>query len=214
MEGVTGSFEDPVDIRTAITIGQLQVIGIESMDGQQALHLRVTSAPRPMRGAMDPWVDRESYLSVRLSIDKAGSPVTQDYTSLARTPENLASLTVTHQPASATSTSRSTARPPTGSADISVEIQGLARPALQWGRPRANTCDQLGNVRGNRRRHELGPQPNHFIARRLPSLRQRVGARSAGPAMSVVVRAVSPDWPAWLAARAGPDPGSLESRLL
>lgn len=94
-QAATGPYEDPVDIRTAITGGQLQVLGTELVDGQQTLHLRVSSTRKPLPGTIDLWVDSESYLPVRLSVDKAGSPVPQDYTWLARTPDNLALLTVT-----------------------------------------------------------------------------------------------------------------------
>jgi hypothetical protein len=89
-----GPFEDPVDIRSAITAGQLQVLGTQLIDGQQTLQLRVTSAPKELPGTMDLWVDSQSYLPVRLSVNKTGTPVTQDYTWLARTPDNLAALTV------------------------------------------------------------------------------------------------------------------------
>jgi hypothetical protein len=108
----TGPFEDPLDIRTAITSGQLQVLGTESMDGHQALHLRVTSAPKPLPYTVDLWVDRESYLPVRLLTDKTGSPVTLDYTWLARTPQNLASLAVT-PPAGFTHLDKPIGRPST-----------------------------------------------------------------------------------------------------
>jgi hypothetical protein len=93
-QGATGPFEDPVDIRSAITAGHLRVLGTELIDRRQTLHLRVISAAKALPGDMDLWVDIESYLPVRLSVDKTGSPVTQDYTWLARTPENLAALIV------------------------------------------------------------------------------------------------------------------------
>ncbi|MEV8517418.1 hypothetical protein [Dactylosporangium sp. NPDC051484] len=95
MAQVTGVFEDRVNIRTAISGGQLEVLGTEVVDGHQTLRLRVTPAAKVTTGTMDLLVDSESYLPVRLSVDKAGHRNTLDYAWLARTPENLATLAVT-----------------------------------------------------------------------------------------------------------------------
>lgn len=108
-----GTFEDPADIRTAIAGGQLRLLGTEELGGHETLHLRVTSVAKPLPGAMDLWVDSQSYLPVRLSVHKAGTPVTQNYTWLARTPQNAASLAVT-PPAGFTHRDKPIDRPTSG----------------------------------------------------------------------------------------------------
>jgi hypothetical protein len=102
---VTGiDFLDPNSIRSAVQSGRVQVLGEETVDGRDTLHLRIL-APPPFTGAFfDLWVDSTAFLPVQEWDYKSGlNTPDQDvmrttYSWLPRTPDNLAHLTLTPPP--------------------------------------------------------------------------------------------------------------------
>jgi hypothetical protein len=82
-------FDDPDDIRDALRLWSLHLVGNERVDGQDTVHL---GGPKPTgRGiAIDIWVDAATYLPVRITVVSPDLSIVSRYTWLARTPQNLA----------------------------------------------------------------------------------------------------------------------------
>jgi hypothetical protein len=95
---------DADSVRKAITSGTVSLVGKETLDGRDTLHLRVFGPDHSYR--IDMWVESTSYLPVREAAAKSTGPdefpesatVTTTYTWLPRTEENLAKLTLTPPP--------------------------------------------------------------------------------------------------------------------
>jgi hypothetical protein len=94
---------DADSVRKAITTGTVELVGKETVDRRDTLHLRVYGPDRSYR--LDMWVESTSYLPVRETAAKGGpdefpqsATVTTTYTWLPRTEENLAKLTLTPPP--------------------------------------------------------------------------------------------------------------------
>jgi len=81
-------FDDADDIREALRLWSLHLIGNERVDEQDTVHL---GGPKPTgRGiAVDIWVDAATYLPVRITVVSPDLSMVSRYTWLARTPENL-----------------------------------------------------------------------------------------------------------------------------
>ncbi|HEV2781196.1 MAG TPA: hypothetical protein VGX25_17580 [Actinophytocola sp.] len=95
---------DADSIRTAITDGTVELVGRETVDGLDTLHLRLFGPNREYR--IDMWVDSRTYLPVREIAAKSSGgtgdqefpsahAVTTTYDWLPRTPDNLARLVLT-----------------------------------------------------------------------------------------------------------------------
>jgi hypothetical protein len=95
---------DPDSIQSAIKNGRVELLGLETVDGQRALHLRFFAEQRGYR--LDMWVDATTYLPVReddsvITSDRDGpeDPVLiTTFSWLPRTAENLALLDLTPPP--------------------------------------------------------------------------------------------------------------------
>jgi hypothetical protein len=94
---------DADSVRKAIGSGAVELLGQETVDGRDTLHLRVYGPDRSYR--IDMWVESGSYLPVREAAAKGGpdefpaaATVTTTYTWLPRSAENLAKLTLTPPP--------------------------------------------------------------------------------------------------------------------
>jgi len=98
---------DAQEIQRAITDGTVELLGHETVNGFDTLHLRLYGPDRTYR--IDMWVDATTYLPVQdvagKSSGQAGAAefpasyaVTTTYSWLPRTDENLARLVLTHPP--------------------------------------------------------------------------------------------------------------------
>jgi hypothetical protein len=82
-------FDGPDDIKDALRLWSLHLVGTERVNGQDTVHLG--GAKPTGRGiAIDIWVDAATYLPVRIAIVSPDMSVTSQYTWLPRTPQNLA----------------------------------------------------------------------------------------------------------------------------
>jgi len=98
---------DANSIRAAVANGTLQLVGKETVDGLDTLHLQLIGPQRMYR--IDMWVDVKTYLPVQEIAVKSGGgtgeaefpaahAVTAKYDWLPRTEENLARLVLTAPP--------------------------------------------------------------------------------------------------------------------
>lgn len=93
---------DPDGIQAALNDGTLTLVGPETLNGRQTLHLRMFATHRGYR--IDMWVDAATYLPVQETQRVIGAPdqdapaVTTTYSWLPRTEENLAKLVLTAPP--------------------------------------------------------------------------------------------------------------------
>jgi hypothetical protein len=86
-----GDFLKPEEIRGLAADGRLQLVGSESVNGTNTVHLRWLQ----VEGfTLDLYVDATSYLPVRMMAAGAKGSSTSDFTWLPRSPENLARFTL------------------------------------------------------------------------------------------------------------------------
>jgi stage V sporulation protein SpoVS len=86
-----GDFLKPDEIRGLAADGRLQLVGSESVNGTDTVHLRWLQ----VEGfTLDLYVDAGSYLPVRMVAAGAKGSSTSDFTWLPRSPENLARFTL------------------------------------------------------------------------------------------------------------------------
>lgn len=102
LEGEVPDILDPDALRTAIDEGRMEMIGPERVGDRDTHHLRLFATRRGYQ--IDLWVDAATYLPVRetsivLGEDAPAKPVmTNDYTWLPRSAENLAKLDLVAPP--------------------------------------------------------------------------------------------------------------------
>ena len=90
---------DADSVRAATEDGKLELLGRETVNGQDTLHLRIYARVRGYR--VDMWVDRQTFLPVQeaqSTIDDGQTRVTTTYAWLPRTRANLARLVLTPPP--------------------------------------------------------------------------------------------------------------------
>jgi hypothetical protein len=96
------SFTDPDGIQAALNDGTLTLLGPETLNGRDTLHLRMFAVYRGYR--IDLWVDATTFLPVQdtdtliSAGDRAQPIVTTTYSWLPRTEQNLAKLVLTAPP--------------------------------------------------------------------------------------------------------------------
>ena len=83
------TLDGPDDVRDALRLWALHVVGTERVDGRETVHLG-GARPTGTGIAIDIWVDAASYLPVRVAIVSPDMSITSRYTWLPRTPRNLA----------------------------------------------------------------------------------------------------------------------------
>jgi len=81
-------FDGPNDIRDALRLWSLHVVGTERLNGQDTVHLG-GAKPTGNGIAIDIWVDAATYLPVRITVASPDLSVTSQYTWTPRTPEAL-----------------------------------------------------------------------------------------------------------------------------
>jgi hypothetical protein len=90
-------------VRAAVSSGRGQVLGRETVDGRDTLHLRFVNTPDPI-AVTDVWVESTTFLPVQDCFYRDGlimpaeDAIRETYTWLPRTAENLAWLTLTPPP--------------------------------------------------------------------------------------------------------------------
>ncbi|KAB1941657.1 DUF3108 domain-containing protein [Micromonospora sp. ALFpr18c] len=96
---------NPTDLKRAVDSGKVTLVGKETVNGKQALHLQWLGGPgsamdkaKAAEESMQIWVDTKSYLPVRVVAKGFTGTTTSDYEWLPRTTENQAKLEVSPPP--------------------------------------------------------------------------------------------------------------------
>jgi hypothetical protein len=97
---VVSTYSDPTQIRDALRDGTIRVIGEETLNGHDTLHLRCALPRGSLSPVLDLWVDTATYLPYRSTTtstrpEDGGRRYTVDFTWQARTPAHLRQLVVT-----------------------------------------------------------------------------------------------------------------------
>ncbi|MEU0547291.1 hypothetical protein [Micromonospora sp. NPDC005979] len=93
---------NPKDLKRAVDSGKVTLVGEERLDGRQTVHLQwlggpdsaMDAAAKTAEESMQIWVDKKSYLPVRVVNKLFTGTTTSDYEWLPRSKENLAKVTV------------------------------------------------------------------------------------------------------------------------